>query len=116
MKERPPIWRVAANILNKQSRTDDKGCSSRMRVGRGANNVSRQKKNKLRNTHKARCFLWRQNNPEVNYSPTRISGGGGGGVFIKEFYPTNQRKRDILLGTWNVRRSWLRIGTGGGHL
>ena len=26
-------------------------------------------------THMARCFLWRQNNPEVNYSPTRISGG-----------------------------------------
>jgi hypothetical protein len=23
----------------------------------------------------ARCFLWRQNNPEVNYSPIRISGG-----------------------------------------
>jgi hypothetical protein len=29
------IWRVAANILNKQSRTVDKG------VGRGANNSSR---------------------------------------------------------------------------
>jgi len=32
------------------------------------------KKPLLRNTY-ARCFLWRQNNPEVNYSPTRISGG-----------------------------------------
>ena len=29
----------------------------------------------LRVTHKLRCFLWRQNNPEVNYSPNRISGG-----------------------------------------
>jgi len=29
---------------------------------------------KKRDTH-ARCFLWRQNNPEVNYSPIRISGG-----------------------------------------
>ena len=28
MEERPPIWRVAANILNKQSRTADKGRSS----------------------------------------------------------------------------------------
>jgi len=28
----------------------------------------------LRNTHKARCFLWRENNPEVNYT-TWISGG-----------------------------------------
>jgi hypothetical protein len=38
MEERPPIWRVAANILNKQSRTTDKGWSSRLGVGRGANN------------------------------------------------------------------------------
>jgi len=28
MEERPPIWKVAANILNKQSRTADKGWSS----------------------------------------------------------------------------------------
>jgi hypothetical protein len=34
------IWRVAANILNKQSRTADKGWSSILGVGRGANNSS----------------------------------------------------------------------------
>jgi hypothetical protein len=34
------IWRVAANILNKQSRTADKGGSSSLGVGRGANNSS----------------------------------------------------------------------------
>jgi hypothetical protein len=34
------IWRVAANILNKQSRTADKGLSSSLGVGRGANNSS----------------------------------------------------------------------------
>ena len=28
LEERPPIWRVAANILNKQSRTTDRGWSS----------------------------------------------------------------------------------------
>jgi len=28
MEERPSVWRVAANILNKQSRTADKGWSS----------------------------------------------------------------------------------------
>jgi hypothetical protein len=38
MEERPPIWRVAANILNKESRTADKGWSSRVGVGRGDNN------------------------------------------------------------------------------
>ena len=37
MEERPPIWRVAANILNKQSRTADEGWSSILGVGRGAN-------------------------------------------------------------------------------
>jgi hypothetical protein len=31
------IWRVAANILNKQSRTADKEWSSSLGVGRGAN-------------------------------------------------------------------------------
>jgi len=89
----------------------------------------------LRNIHKARCFLWRQNNPEVNYSTTRISGGE---VILEEV--SRSRKMDILLGTWNVRSlyraglltaavrifekwervetgwSWLRIWTDGGHL
>jgi hypothetical protein len=34
------LWRVAANTLNKQSRTDDKGWSLILGVGRGANNSS----------------------------------------------------------------------------
>jgi hypothetical protein len=34
------FWRVAANILNKQSRAADKGWSSSLGVGRGANNSS----------------------------------------------------------------------------
>jgi hypothetical protein len=33
------FWRVAANILNKQSRAADKGCSSSLGVGRGTNNI-----------------------------------------------------------------------------
>jgi hypothetical protein len=32
------IWRIAANILNKQSRTADSGWSSNLGVGWGANN------------------------------------------------------------------------------
>jgi hypothetical protein len=35
MEERPAIWRVAAYILNKQSRKADKGWSSSWGVGRG---------------------------------------------------------------------------------
>jgi hypothetical protein len=34
------LWRLAANILNKQPRTNDKGWSSSLGVGRGANNPS----------------------------------------------------------------------------
>jgi hypothetical protein len=34
------LWREAANIVNKQSRTADKGWSSILGVGRGANNSS----------------------------------------------------------------------------
>jgi hypothetical protein len=34
------VWRVAANTLNKQSRAADKGWSSSLGVGRGANNSS----------------------------------------------------------------------------
>jgi hypothetical protein len=32
------IWKVPANILNKQSRTDDKGWASSMEVGHGTSN------------------------------------------------------------------------------
>jgi hypothetical protein len=39
MEERPP----AENILNKQPRTNDKGWSSSLGVGRGANNCSPKK-------------------------------------------------------------------------
>jgi hypothetical protein len=34
------LWRAAANILNKQSRTANKAWSSSLGVGRGANNSS----------------------------------------------------------------------------
>jgi hypothetical protein len=46
----PQIRRVAANILNNQSRTADKGWSSSLGVGRGANNSSPKKIWLLRKT------------------------------------------------------------------
>jgi hypothetical protein len=48
----------------------------------------------LNNTHKLRYFLSRKNNPEINYSLDRISGGGG--VFLEEVSRSRQRKRDIF--------------------
>ena len=74
MEERPPIWRVAVNKLNKQPRTADKDGPPACGLDEVLTTPLR-KKQKLRITSKVRCFLWRQNNPEVNYSPTRISGG-----------------------------------------
>ena len=41
----------------------------------------------LRNIHKARCFLWRQKNPEVNYSTNWNPGVGSvssGGIAQQE--------------------------------
>jgi hypothetical protein len=34
IEEQPPVWKVAANVLNKQSRTADKKWSSSLGVGR----------------------------------------------------------------------------------
>ena len=47
-----------------------------------------------------RCFLWRQNKPEVNYPPHSDLRGG---AFLEEVSHSRKRNRDILLGTWNVR-------------
>jgi len=43
MEERPPIGKIAAIILNKQSRTADKGWYYSLGFGRDANNFSPQK-------------------------------------------------------------------------
>ena len=40
MEERPPVWKVAANSSNKQSRAADKLWSSKLVVARDANNSS----------------------------------------------------------------------------
>jgi len=40
MEQWPPVWRVAANVLNKLSWTADKVWSSNLEVGQGANNPS----------------------------------------------------------------------------
>ena len=43
LEEWPPIWRVSANILNKQSRTADKRWSYSWGVRQGADNSSMEK-------------------------------------------------------------------------
>jgi hypothetical protein len=51
MKERPPIWRIAANILNKQSRMSDQGWFTSLAVGRNAYSSSPNKHILLRNVY-----------------------------------------------------------------
>jgi hypothetical protein len=51
MEERPPIWKVAATILNKLQ-TVDRGWSSSLGVGQGANNSSPLKYILLQNIHR----------------------------------------------------------------
>ena len=57
-----------------------------------------RKKQMLRITHKMKMISL-ETKPEVNHSPTRISGG----VFLEEVSRSRKRNRDIVLGTWNVR-------------
>jgi hypothetical protein len=42
------VWMVAMNILNKQSQAFDKGWSSSLRIGHGANTI--------RNRHIMKCY------------------------------------------------------------
>jgi hypothetical protein len=51
------IWKVTANILNKSSRTADKGWSSGLGVGRGTNNSP--KTILLRNVTKGPGLGWK---------------------------------------------------------
>jgi hypothetical protein len=46
-------WRVAVNILNRQPWANDKGCSSRLVVGCGANNPSPYKTSLLQKVIKS---------------------------------------------------------------
>ena len=56
MEEQPPKWRVAANILNKQSRTADKGWSPAWGLGEVLTPPYNEKSILLRNIH--RESLW----------------------------------------------------------
>ena len=51
MEEQPPIWRVAANKLNKQSRTADKEGPPAWGLGEALTTPPRKKKKMLRNSH-----------------------------------------------------------------
>jgi len=90
-EERPPIWRVAANILNKQSRTADEGWSSSLMFGQRANNSSPWK------TFVTEYSQDHWGDPDVDWR-----------MILR-----------WIFGKWEgveTGWSWLRIGTDGGHL
>jgi hypothetical protein len=78
MEERPPIWRVGTNVLNKQSRTADKGWSSSLGVGRGVENSS------LKTYQVPKLELLHRTWTDTVVRP-------------------EQRERDTRFGTWNDR-------------
>jgi len=69
MEEWPQIWRVAAKILNKLSRTADKGWSSSFGFGRGAKSSSPWKRTMLKTIHKGFVLF-----SSVNISEIRVTG------------------------------------------
>jgi len=65
IQERPPIRRVAANKLTKQSRTTDEAWSSSLGAGRVLRTLP-CKKNYVKKHLHGGFLLWRQKNPEGN--------------------------------------------------
>ena len=93
MEEWPPTWKVAVNILNKQSRTADKGWPSSLGVGRCSKNFSPQKRYLVTKCSCRKPWMW----TDTSVQPKQRS----------------FRKWDV--GAW-TGLSWLRIRTGGRHL
>ena len=79
MEKRPPIWRAAPNILNKQSRTADNERSSSLGLGEVLTTPHRK-------TYHVTKHLQRKP-----------------GNWTENLVRPKQRKRDKRHGTWNVR-------------
>jgi hypothetical protein len=118
MEERPPIWRVAVNKLNKQPRTADDGWSSSLGVGRGANNSFPWKRFCYELLTMGLYYVYEILPLEIKQSggkllPHSVLRGGGGSVSRGIISKFSKAKFEGVVGT---RWSWLRIGTGGRHL
>ena len=96
VEEWPPIRRVAANILNKQSQTADEGLSSSLGVGWGANNASPWK-----------TPVKKYSQGEMLTLETKQSGGKllphsdlQGGVFVEEVSHSRKRGGHLWIRWW----------------
>jgi len=92
MEERPPIWRVDENILNKQSRRAYKGWSTSLGDVRGANNSS----SKHWPCHETDTYAW---DLDWYFGTIGLRKGTGGGLL---------RMRLLIFGFHKMRGiSWL---------
>jgi hypothetical protein len=95
MEKRPAVWRVAANILNKQSRTADKAWPSSLEIGRGAN----------KRLSTVKTFLVRKSSHRGNLRKRGHLGDPGvdGRLILRWIF----RKWDVRVWTGS---SWLGVG------
>ena len=65
-----------------------------------------REKTLLRNIHKARCFLWRQNNPEVNYCSKLLHKKKAYLKVKVEELETNSKVRDLYRGINDFKKGY----------
>jgi hypothetical protein len=90
MKERPPIWRVAVNKLNKQPRKPTSGGPPALGFGEVLTTPSRENVPAMNYSQwdcftLMRCFLEIKQSLGKQRTPPRGSPGGGGECFQREY-------------------------------
>jgi hypothetical protein len=108
VEERPPIWGAAGNILNKQSRTVDKGWFSSFGVGEVVlipHHVS---------CYESKALNWNDTlvrinplNAELNPICHLLILLGARPILHIRRLRIKQRRRDMRFGTWNVRSLYI---------
>jgi hypothetical protein len=91
MEERPPIWRVAVNKLNKQPRQPTRGGPPAWGLGKVITNPLR-KKRMLRITHVEMFPLETKQSGGKLLPPSDLRGVGG--VFLEEVSRSRKRNRE----------------------
>jgi hypothetical protein len=112
MEERSPIWRVAANILNKQSRTADKEWSSSLGVGRGANNSSLWKRVFFTKRSQTKPRTWTDTLVRPKVADTcdcgnEPSGSIKCGYFLTSCKPVSFSRNTLLHGVGEWVSEWV---------